>query len=102
MTAPWLHVVGIGDDGLGGLAPAARALLLDAEAVVGGARHLGMLPGDHEAERLAWPSPWDAMLEALAARRGRRVRPWRVCTPTTWPKPGARSWRRWSGRAGWR
>ena len=68
---PWLHVVGIGEDGLAGLAPAARALVEGAEVLVGGARHLAMVPG--AAERLAWPSPWDAMLGALAARRGRRV-----------------------------
>ena len=41
---PWLAVIGIGDDGTGGLAPAARALVDTAEVLVGGARHLGMVP----------------------------------------------------------
>ncbi len=27
MSAPWLSVIGIGDDGIDGLAPAARALI---------------------------------------------------------------------------
>ncbi|EYD78035.1 Cobalt-precorrin-6y C5-methyltransferase [Rubellimicrobium mesophilum DSM 19309] len=68
---PWLHVVGIGEDGLGGLPPAARALVEAAEVVVGGERHLAMALGG--AERIAWPSPWNAMAERLGALRGRRV-----------------------------
>lgn len=71
MTAPWLHVVGIGEDGLGGLCPAARALVLAAEVVVGGERHLAMAPPG--AERMAWPSPWSAMADRIRAHRGRRV-----------------------------
>ena len=35
-ATPWLAVVGIGEDGLAGLAPAARALVEDAELLVGG------------------------------------------------------------------
>lgn len=69
---PWLHVVGIGEDGLGGLAPAARALVEGAEVLVGGRRHHALTPGA-PGERLAWPSPWDAMEGTLAALRGRRV-----------------------------
>ncbi|NIR59294.1 MAG: cobalamin biosynthesis bifunctional protein CbiET, partial [Gammaproteobacteria bacterium] len=45
MTA-WLSVVGIGDDGLEGLSPAARAAIDQAEVLVGGRRHLAMLPAD--------------------------------------------------------
>ena len=37
--SPWLTVVGIGDDGLAGLSPAARALVETAELLVGGERH---------------------------------------------------------------
>lgn len=66
-----LHVVGIGEDGLPGLAPAARAIVEAAEVVVGGARHLAMVP--EGPEKLAWPSPWDALLPEIAARAGRRV-----------------------------
>ena len=69
---PWLHVVGIGEDGLGGLSPAIRALISDAEVLVGGARHHRLTEGAG-AERLAWPSPWDAMEERLRGLRGRRV-----------------------------
>ncbi len=34
MSAPWLHVVGIGEDGLAGLAPAVRALVEGSEVAV--------------------------------------------------------------------
>ncbi|GAG29907.1 unnamed protein product, partial [marine sediment metagenome] len=43
---PWLSVVGIGEDGLEGLSAAARALLGSAEVLVGGERHLAMIPED--------------------------------------------------------
>ncbi|MCE3249933.1 MAG: precorrin-6y C5,15-methyltransferase (decarboxylating), CbiE subunit [Geminicoccaceae bacterium] len=69
---PWLAVIGIGDDGPVSLSPAARALLAAGEVVVGGARHLAMVP-DHPGERICWRSPLEATLEDLAARRGRRV-----------------------------
>ncbi|MEM1302864.1 MAG: cobalamin biosynthesis bifunctional protein CbiET, partial [Pseudomonadota bacterium] len=39
MTAPWLHIVGIGEEGLGGLMPATRAVVEAAEVIIGGDRH---------------------------------------------------------------
>lgn len=71
-STPWLSIVGIGEDGLAGLTPPARALVDDAEVLVGGARHLAMLPHD-DRERLAWPSPLSALLEEIESRRGTRV-----------------------------
>ncbi|MBF0307335.1 MAG: precorrin-6y C5,15-methyltransferase (decarboxylating) subunit CbiE, partial [Alphaproteobacteria bacterium] len=67
-----LTVLGIGEDGLDGLSPAARALIDTAEVLVGGARHLAMVP-DGAAERLEWERPFAASLDALAARRDRRI-----------------------------
>ena len=52
--------------------PAARAAGRAAEMLVGGARHLAMVPG-HPAERLTWRRPLEDTIEDLAARRGRRV-----------------------------
>ena len=72
MTAPWLTIAGIGEDGVAGLAPAARAALMQASLVVGGARHLA-LAGDAPGEKLAWPSPPEAAFPAILARRGQRV-----------------------------
>ena len=69
---PWLTIVGIGDDGLDGLTPAARALVEGAEILVCGARHHQMLP-DHRAQRLTWPRPMEDSFEEIAAQRGRRV-----------------------------
>ena len=69
---PWLSIVGLGEDGLSGLAPAARALLDNAEVLIGGTRHLDMVPDDGR-ERLTWPSPLGAIVEEIARRRGQRV-----------------------------
>ncbi|WP_323118230.1 precorrin-6y C5,15-methyltransferase (decarboxylating) subunit CbiE [Burkholderia alba] len=70
MTA-WLTVVGIGDDGVAGLGRSARRALLDAAVVIGGERHLAMLPARLGAVRERWPTPFD--LAALLARRPARV-----------------------------
>lgn len=71
-TAPWLAIIGLGEDGLDGLTPAARRLLFSAELVVGGKRHLALV-GDTPAEKLAWPSPLTDAFPAILARRGRAV-----------------------------
>ncbi|MEE9251260.1 MAG: precorrin-6y C5,15-methyltransferase (decarboxylating) subunit CbiE [Alphaproteobacteria bacterium] len=68
----WLNVIGIGADGLQGLSPAARALVETAEVLVGGERHLAMMPVGG-AERLIWELPLDRSLDAIKARRGKRV-----------------------------
>jgi precorrin-6Y C5,15-methyltransferase (decarboxylating) len=69
---PWLAIVGIGEDGVAGLTPAARTLVETAEILVGGARHLGMVAAGG-AERLLWERPLAGSIETIAARRGRRV-----------------------------
>jgi precorrin-6B C5,15-methyltransferase / cobalt-precorrin-6B C5,C15-methyltransferase len=71
MTA-WLTVVGLGEDGPAALAPAARALIAAAETLVGGKRHLALVP-EGRAERLTWKSPIEASVADIAARRSRRV-----------------------------
>lgn len=70
--SPWLTVVGIGDDGLAGLSPSARALVDTAELLVGGERHQGMVP-DTPAERLTWQGGVHRAAERIAQWRGRRV-----------------------------
>jgi precorrin-6B C5,15-methyltransferase / cobalt-precorrin-6B C5,C15-methyltransferase len=69
---PWLAVIGIGEEGIAGVAPAARTLIETAEVLVGGARHLGMVP-DHGAARIPWERPLSATVDAIEARRGARV-----------------------------
>ncbi|WP_442943726.1 precorrin-6y C5,15-methyltransferase (decarboxylating) subunit CbiE [Nitrospirillum sp. BR 11752] len=71
--APWLTIVGIGEDGWEGLAPPARAAVTEAALVVGGVRHLALVPEATGQERLAWPSPLSDAFPALLARRGQKV-----------------------------
>ena len=69
---PWLHIVGIGEDGMDGLTPAARAIIEAAEVIIGGDRHHNLTPST-KAERIAWPSPFDALIDQLLALKSRRV-----------------------------
>ena len=43
-SKPWLSIIGIDLSGWSGLSPAARAMITDADLIVGGARHLDMVP----------------------------------------------------------
>jgi len=72
LKEPWLHVVGIGEDGMEGLLPATRAVVEAAEVIVGGDRH-HKLSDNVTAERVAWPSPFNALIEMLEGFKGRRV-----------------------------
>jgi len=73
----WLAVVGIGEDGLDGLTPAARTLVETAETLVGGRRHLALVPApegeESPIEHLSWAQPLSRTVEEIEARRGRRV-----------------------------
>jgi precorrin-6Y C5,15-methyltransferase (decarboxylating) len=69
---PWLSVVGMGDDGLTSLSPAARAVVEAGEVLVGGRRQLALVAHER-AERLAWRRPLEATFDDLEARRGRKV-----------------------------
>src|SRR6202046_2559623 len=68
----WLGLVGIGEDGIDGLVPAAQRLIAQADFVVGGNRHLA-LAGSLNAETMIWPSPIENALDAIESRRGRSV-----------------------------
>lgn len=69
---PWLSLIGIGEDGVDGLTPAARKLLAQASLVIGGARHLA-LAGPLDVETMTWPSPIAEALPRILARRGEPV-----------------------------
>lgn len=68
----WLTIVGLGADGLEGLPPASRAPIETAEVLVGGARHLGLVP-DSKAEKIEWEFPLDGTMTTIAGHRGKRV-----------------------------
>ncbi len=72
MNAPWLWVIGIGDDGLEGLSALSRGLIDRAEAIAGGHRHLSMLTAD-ERPRIPWTSPLSNSIDQLLSWRGRPV-----------------------------
>lgn len=72
MTTPWLHIVGIGEDGLDGLTPATRAVVEAAEVIIGGTRHHELAAGI-SAKRISWPSPFDALIETLKQHENQRV-----------------------------
>ena len=68
----WLHIIGIGEDGMAGLSTEARALVESAEVIIGGDRHHKLSP-NVTAERLKWPSPFDAMIDEIRRHKGRRL-----------------------------
>jgi len=57
ISKKWLCVIGIGEDGWDDLSADARDLLYESGIVLGGERHLKMLPKDWEGERIVWSSP---------------------------------------------
>lgn len=69
----WLTVVGIGEDGLDGLPPAVRVLIDQADILVGGERHLSMVPATTAATRHPWPSPFTDARPMLNSFRGKNV-----------------------------
>jgi precorrin-6Y C5,15-methyltransferase (decarboxylating) len=68
----WLTIVGIGEDGMDGLGIEARAAIAAAELLVGGERHLALVP-ETGAERLAWGRPLADTIDMIGQHRGRRV-----------------------------
>ncbi|WP_339631691.1 precorrin-6y C5,15-methyltransferase (decarboxylating) subunit CbiE [uncultured Sneathiella sp.] len=71
MTA-WLSIVGIGEDGIEAISPSATRAIESATLLVGGERHLAMLPED-ERERKTWPSPLMILVNEIMARRGEKI-----------------------------
>ncbi len=68
----WLTVVGLGADGPDGLPPTTRALIDNAELLVGGERHLGLISNSH-CEKVVWGFPLDATMATIAENRSKRV-----------------------------
>ena len=69
MTTPWITIVGIGEDGRDGLGREALAAVDAAAHLVGSGRQLALL-GAVRGEVHAWPSPLEAMFDAIASWRG--------------------------------
>lgn len=74
MNNRWLSVVGIGEDGLDGLTAAARMVIGSAEILVGGERHLAMIPVRESQKRIAWaPSHLLAQADSIRDYKPRRT-----------------------------
>jgi precorrin-6B C5,15-methyltransferase / cobalt-precorrin-6B C5,C15-methyltransferase len=69
----WLSVVGINEDGLSGLSSIARSLVDCASVIVGGDRHLSMLPQSDRREKLIWTSPIEDSVTEIIRRRGQSI-----------------------------
>jgi precorrin-6Y C5,15-methyltransferase (decarboxylating) len=72
MTAR-VTVVGIGADGWRGLTDAARQRVLDAGVLLGGERHLALVPPVDGQVRRTWPRPLTALPAVLEEYDGRRL-----------------------------
>ena len=70
--APWLSLIGLGEDGPAGLCAQAKAALADAEIVFGGERHIALV-GSVPGELRPWPQPFRNALPQILAQRGRKV-----------------------------
>ena len=71
--APWLSLVGVGEDGASGLSAKASEQVGGAELVVGGRRHLDLVSALVRGDALPWRSPIEATMPEILARRGRPV-----------------------------
>ncbi|MBR8741882.1 precorrin-6y C5,15-methyltransferase (decarboxylating) subunit CbiE [Nocardiopsis sp. MG754419] len=69
-SPPRITVVGVGADGWQGVPERLRRLVSAADTVLGGHRHLAMLPEAPEQRRRLWPSPLRAGLPDLLASLG--------------------------------
>lgn len=71
---PTISVVGVGADGWDGLTDSARERVLAAEVLLGGERHLGLVPDVPGQVRRAWPRPLaEGLPDLLAEHQGDRV-----------------------------
>ncbi|MFN3208635.1 MAG: precorrin-6y C5,15-methyltransferase (decarboxylating) subunit CbiE [Roseovarius sp.] len=66
--APWLTIIGLGEDGPEGLCAASRSALETAEIVMGPQRHLSLI--ETPARTIPWPVPFSKGIEDLLALRG--------------------------------
>jgi precorrin-6B C5,15-methyltransferase / cobalt-precorrin-6B C5,C15-methyltransferase len=76
----WLSIIGIGEDGIPGLSAIPRSrfaialsLLNQATIIVGGQRHLAMLPPNDNREKITWKSPFSASVAEIIQRRGQAI-----------------------------
>ena len=72
MSTPWLHIVGIGEDGMAGLSAATRAVV-EAAMSLSAATGIICYRTRWRPSGLPGPSPFDALIDTLEGLRGKRV-----------------------------
>ena len=72
MIKKWISVIGIGEEGLDGLAATTRGLVESAEVLVGGERHLSKVTVGKEI-RINWADGFEAGLDAISQNRRKSV-----------------------------
>ncbi|AFL53915.1 precorrin-6Y C5,15-methyltransferase (decarboxylating) [Sinorhizobium fredii] len=73
IVAPWLTVIGIGEDGVAGLGDEAKRLIATAPVVFGGVRHIELAASLIQGDSEVWQSPFEKSVEAIVSRRGSPV-----------------------------
>ena len=69
LSKPWLTIIGLGENGLEGLADASRKALAEADVVFGGPRHLELANAGPKGQ--PWPVPFSTA--PVLQRRGQKV-----------------------------
>jgi precorrin-6Y C5,15-methyltransferase (decarboxylating) len=71
--APWLSIIGIGEDGVSGLGDRARQAVSQAAVVFGGKRHLELAASIITGDARPWPVPFDIEMRSVLAERGKKI-----------------------------
>jgi hypothetical protein len=94
----WLSIIGIGEDGLEGLSSVGRSLLSLASVIVGGERHLAMLPQRINGKNCSGLLPFKTLLTRLSAFVVNPSVFWQVVIPCATelvsPSPARFPWRK--------
>ena len=71
--AAWLTIVGLGEDGLEGLASASQNALKKAKTIWGAKRHIDLLSKDGSEKHRVWPVPFKDGIDEILKLRGQPV-----------------------------
>ena len=73
MAKIWLHIIGIGEEGFAALSTDAKQLIETADYIIGGARHLAMLPDNLTAQASKWLSPFEDNIAHIQQLQGQNT-----------------------------
>lgn len=73
MSANKIYIIGMGDDGLGGVTSPARQLVEQAQLLIGDDTTLAKIPAEAKAERLAVGSSLDDVVDRISKAGNKRV-----------------------------